>query len=185
MFLRIFFNNFMVVLLQFGRGITLGIWTFYAAFTNGIMLGSFHYMLYEGGVLGTSLQTVYIHGAIEIPCIFIGGGAGYALGLSLLFPGTLSRGAAFTRAALNGVRIILALVPLILLAAIMESFVTRYYQTSSVLNISIIALEVGFMGFYFGLYPFRVARREAQRQQVQPRRKDPATYQPAPTLLDT
>jgi uncharacterized membrane protein SpoIIM required for sporulation len=184
MFLEIYWNNFRVLLNFFALGLTLGIGTFYVTFTNGVMLGSFHYMLFENGVLTESLYTVYIHGAIEIPYFIIGGGAGFALGLSMLFPGTLSRVRAFSNAALSGTRIILGLQPLVLLAAVVESFVTRYYQTSVVLNVLIVLVELSFMVFYFGYYPFLVARREANRTQRLPKKSALNNYIPDTSQLD-
>lgn len=174
MFARIFMNNLLVMLRMFAMGLFLSFGTIAMLFFNGIMLGTFHTLLYQYGVLGVSLYTVYIHGAIEIPAMILSAAAGLAMGNSILFPRTYTRMASFQRGAVKGLKIAVGLVPFIFAAAVLESFVTRYYQTSIVLNLIIVFSTLGFMVWYFVLYPFKVYRKDLIRQAELVKKHPPA-----------
>jgi uncharacterized membrane protein SpoIIM required for sporulation len=161
MFLGIAANNIMVALRTFAAGISLGIGTLYILFHNGVMLGSFQYFFYQHHVLKASLLTIWIHGTLEIPSIVLAGAAGFILGGGVLFPGTYSRREALARAARDAVKLALGLVPIIVAAAFLESFVTRHTEMPTALSLFIIGGSAAFMGWYFGWYPHVVKRRAA------------------------
>src|SRR5690606_15344093 len=97
----------------------------YFLFYNGVMLGSFQYFFHQRGLLMESALTIWIHGTLEITAIVIAGGAGIVMGNSILFPGTYSRTESLMRGARRGVKIVLGMIPIFLVAAFLESFVTR------------------------------------------------------------
>lgn len=153
------FNNIRVALLAFAAGIAFAVGTVFILFQNGVMLGAFHALFHEQGLLGTSLLVVYIHGTLEISAIIIAGGAGLSMGGGLLFPGTYTRGEAFRRGAVRGMKIVLGLVPVFLVAAFLEGFVTRHTAMPAWLSLLIILGSLGFIVWYFVIHPIRVARR--------------------------
>lgn len=159
MFLGITINNIRVSFLAFVMGIFWSVGTVWVLIQNGIMLGSFQYFFYQHGVLSTSLLTIYIHGTLEISAIVIAGGAGLVIGNSLLFPGTYSRTASLLKGAKDGMKIAFGLVPVFITAGFLESFVTRHYQQSWLLNLSIILISAFFIVFYFFIYPIIVHRK--------------------------
>lgn len=159
MFVGIAVNNLLVALRTFALGITLGLGTLHALFFNGLMLGAFQYFFYQQHVLLPSLLTIWIHGTLEIPSIVLAGGAGFILGGGLLFPGTYSRRESLARAARDAVKLALGLVPIIIVAAFLEGFVTRHTEMPLALSLSIIGGSAAFMGWYFGIYPRQVQRR--------------------------
>jgi len=79
----------------------------------------------------------------------------------VLFPGTYSRREALARAARDAVKLALGLAPVIVVAAFLESFVTRHTEMPVALSLAIIGGSAAFIIWYFGIYPRLVARRAA------------------------
>lgn len=158
MFLFITFNNIKVALTAFAMGITGGLGTGAALFYNGLMLGSFQYFFYQQHVLAASVLTIWIHGTLEISAIVIAGGAGFVMARGILFPGTHSRAESFRRAAREGGKLALGLVPIFVLAGFLESFVTRHTEMPVAASVAIIGGSAAFILWYFGWYPWRLRR---------------------------
>jgi len=161
MFMDIASRNIFVAIKTFAWGLTLGVGTLYSLFSNGVMLGSFQYFFYQQHVLLPSLLTIWIHGTLEIPSIVLAGGAGFILGGGVLFPGTYSRRQSLALAARDALKLALGLVPVIVVAAFLESFVTRHTEMPVALSLSIIGGSAAFIIWYFGIYPLHVQRRMA------------------------
>ena len=159
MWVRIALNNIRVSLICFIWGIALSAGTLWILFKNGIMLGSFQYFFFAKGLGWPSVLVIWIHGTLEISSVIIAGTAGMILGNSLLFPGTHTRVESLKRGAMEGVKIIVALVPVFIVAAFLESFVTRHTSMPVALSISILAASAAFIAWYFVFYPIRVQRR--------------------------
>ena len=114
---------------------------------------AFQYFFYAKGLLLQSVLVIWIHGTLEISAIIIAGCAGLVMGNSILFPGTYSRGTSFINGAKQGVKIVIGLVPVFIVAGILESFVTRYSQMPLWLSLSIIGSSLLFIIGYFIVYP--------------------------------
>ncbi|MEM6262658.1 MAG: stage II sporulation protein M [Bacteroidota bacterium] len=169
MFLMIGFNNIRVSFVAFALGIFFSLGTMYIMFVNGVMLGSFLTLFYREEVLSEALPIIYIHGTLEISAIVIAGGAGMMLGNSILFPGTFSRKFAIQEAAKNGVKIIIGLIPVFIMAAFLESFVTRLSEMHIVYKLLIIVSSLAFIFWYYILYPILVAREQRLHEPVSTR----------------
>ncbi|MFH2095560.1 MAG: stage II sporulation protein M [Bacteroidota bacterium] len=152
MFLGISLNNIWVSFLAFVFGLAFSIGTGYVLVFNGIMLGAFQYFFYRQGLLYESL-TIWIHGTLEIFSIIVAGAAGMTLGNSILFPGTYKRIDSFTRGVKRGLKIVLGLIPMFIIAATFEGFVTRYTQMPNALRLIIIFASLAFIVWYFFIYP--------------------------------
>ncbi|UZR94273.1 stage II sporulation protein M [Chondrinema litorale] len=159
MFFGITFNNVRVSFLVFVLGIFFSIGSGYLLFTNGIMLGSFQYFFYKYGLLFESVLSIWIHGTIEISSIIIAGGSGMVLGNSLLFPGTYPRMYALKQGAKRGVKIIVGLVPLFIIAGFLEGFVTRLTESPTIVKLGIILISAAFVIYYFVFYPQQLAKK--------------------------
>jgi len=153
MFFFIAYNNIKVMFSVFLLGIIVSLGSIIYIFQHGVMLAGFHHMFYEHNVLGESIITVWIHGTIEIFTLIVSGGIGIMLGNSLLFPGTYARRKSFGRAARRGVKVVMGLVPFIIAAAFLESFVTRHTEWSNAVRIGIIVVSVLLIAWYFFIYP--------------------------------
>lgn len=156
MFLGVAFNNIRVAFLTFAMGLLVSVGTAFMLVQNGIMIGVFHTLFYEHGLLAKSLLVVYVHGTLEISAIIIAGAAGLVLGNGLLFPGTFPRRTAFVRAARQGSKIVVGLVPIFLLAAFLEGFVTRHSTLPAIVPLSIIVGSLALLVWYFLIRPRRL-----------------------------
>jgi uncharacterized membrane protein SpoIIM required for sporulation len=160
MFLHITFNNITVSSNVFIAGVIFSIASAYLIFKNGIMLGCFQYFFYAKHLLSISILTLWVHGVFEITSIVIAGGAGIALGNSIMFPGTYSRFVSFQKTALETVKIIAGLIPFFIIAGFLEAFVTRYSHTTTIPAIIIITLSSVFVLFYFIYYPYLLNKKQ-------------------------
>lgn len=158
MFFAITFNNVRVALLCFAMGLLASFGTAWILFTNGVMIGAFQYFFHQHGLLAESALTIYIHGTLELSAIVIAGGAGLLMGNSILFPGTYSRMASFRRGAKDGLKIVIGLVPVFIMAGFLEGFVTRYTAMPLPLSLLIIGLSAAFIVGYVIVYPIRLER---------------------------
>jgi uncharacterized membrane protein SpoIIM required for sporulation len=159
MFLMIAFNNLYVSLLMFVSGVFVSIGPVFFILKNGIMLGSFEYYFFSKGLGLESILVIWIHGTLEISAIIIAGGAGLVLGHGLLFPRTYTRAQAFAKSAKDGSKIALGILPIIVVAAIFESFVTRHTEMPLWLSIFILSCSLAFMLWYVVLYPQQIIKR--------------------------
>lgn len=155
MFIMIAWNNILVSFRVFVFGIFLSLGTGLFLFYNGLMIGTFITFFYREQQLSQAFPVIMLHGTIELSSIVIAAGAGFVMGNSLLFPGTYSRFASFKMGALKGLKIVMGLVPFFLLAAFIESVITRYAFMHWSLKILIIALSALLMIYYFIVYPYR------------------------------
>ncbi|HTF21816.1 MAG TPA: stage II sporulation protein M [Chryseolinea sp.] len=158
MFLGITLNNLMVAFRTYVLGIFLAIGTLGSLLYNGIMVGSFQYYFAEKGLLLTSSLSIWLHGTLEISSIIIAGGAGLTLGSGLIFPGTYSRIQSLQRAGIRSLKLMLGVTPLFVLAAIIESFLTRYTGVPVFLKVTLIFLSAFFIIGYFVVYPWIKSR---------------------------
>lgn len=159
MFFGIAINNVRVSFLAFAFGIMSSVMTGYILFQNGIMVGAFQYFFIQKGLGWISFSTIFLHGALELSAIVIAGAAGMIIGNSWMFPGTYSRGTSLMMGAKRALKVIIGLVPVFIVAAIIESFITRLYQDMpSILRSAIILLSFAWILYYFVWLPIKLER---------------------------
>jgi len=173
MFFEITLNNLRVDFLVFISGILAGIGTLGVLIYNAIMIGAFQFFFIEKGVFWESFLTVWIHGTIEISTIIISAAAGLVLGRGLVFPGTYSRLQAFQISARRGLKILMGVVPLTVLAGFFEGFLTRHTDTPDALRLVIIVFSALFIVGYFAVYPWRLARSGAFAEKLEDEKLPP------------
>ena len=157
MFFFIAYNNIRVSIIAFLFGVFTPLGTSIILVRNGIMVGAFLSFFFQFSLGEVSAMAVLLHGTIELSAIVLAGGAGILMGRSLLFPGTYSRKLQFVRGAVEGSKIIIGLIPFFILAAIIESYVTRHYNEMAVwLELAVIVVSFALIVFYFVIYPIIV-----------------------------
>lgn len=159
MFFAIAANNTYVSLVMFLSGIFLGIGPVFMLLKNGVMIGAFEYYFFSKGLGAASVLVIWIHGTLEISAIIIAGAAGLVLGHGLLFPKTYTRLQAFKSSAKDGTKIALGIVPILLVAAFFEGFITRYTNMPLWLSISILGGSFVFIIWYVIIYPLQLNKR--------------------------
>ena len=158
MFFYITWNNVLVSFKAFVYGAFASLGTGFFLFYNGLMVGTFITFFSLENQLAQALPVIMLHGTIELTSIVIAGAAGFAMGNSLIFPGTYSRLVSFKMGALKGLKIVMGLVPFFILAGFIESFITRYAFMHWSIKTFIIAASAILMVYYFILYPIRLKR---------------------------
>lgn len=156
MFLMIAYNNIGVAIATFVFGIFFTVGSVLQLFKNGLMLGSFEYYFFSKGLGFKSITVVFLHGTLEIWAIVIAGAAGMILGNSFLFPKTFKRTVSFLQGAKDGLKILVGLVPIFLLAAFIEGYITRYANMPLWSSLSILIASITFIVWYFIIYPNRL-----------------------------
>ena len=152
-------NNLYVAFLSFISGIFFAFGSLMIMISNGIMVGAFQYFFVHKGLFLESFLTIWVHGTLEISAIVIAGGAGITMGRGLAFPGTYTRGQAFRQSARRGLKIFFGITPVIFLAAIFESFLTRFTETPDWVRGIFIFSCLAFVLVYFWWFPRHVAAR--------------------------
>lgn len=161
-FLMIAFNNIRVSLMAFAMGVLTSLGSVYYLMMNGVMVGAFTTMFYNEGVLGEAMLAIMLHGTLELSTIVIEGGAGIVMGNGWLFPGTYSRIQSFRRAAKRGLKIVVGTLPVVITAAVVEGYFTRYTHASNALRGGFIILSAAFIIYYYIILPYRRAHETQQ-----------------------
>jgi uncharacterized membrane protein SpoIIM required for sporulation len=117
-------NNLAVCFTTFAMGITAGIGTIYMMFTNGMLIGVIGAATWQAGMALQLWSFVAAHGALELPAIFISGGAGLEVARGMLFPGLLPRRESLALAGGRAARLMIGIVPMLIVAGVIEGFVS-------------------------------------------------------------
>jgi uncharacterized membrane protein SpoIIM required for sporulation len=117
-------NNIAVCFVTFAWGITAGVLTVFSLVFNGFLMGM------VGTACGLNQMSLSLwsfvapHGVIELPAIFIAGGAGLRIAQGMLFPGLLTRQASLAKAGGEAVRLLMGIVPMLIVAGSIEGFIS-------------------------------------------------------------
>lgn len=140
-------NNITVCFLTFIGGIAGGLGTIYLMFANGVNIGVVATACGQHG-MGLSLWSfVAAHGALELPSIFISGGAGLRLAAGVLFPGMLGRKDALAVAGGESARLISGTIPLLVIAGTLEAFLSPTHAPVA-LKFAVCAFLLSGIGFW-------------------------------------
>lgn len=163
-FIGIYFNNQRVGILMFLSGLFAGIGSGFYIIYNGIMVAVFQALFYQYNSFWDSVKGIWIHGTYEIFGMIIESAAGYIIGASILFPGTLKRFESFKIGLRDAFFIFLSTIPFTVIAAFLEGYVTRHSNVlPAFLCYSIILFCLVSISYYYLIYPFSVARKHHLR----------------------
>jgi uncharacterized membrane protein SpoIIM required for sporulation len=121
---RIFTNNIVVTFYAFSGGLLFGIGTLYVLLQNGLLLGVVAGLAIGSGNGQVFFELVTAHGVLELSCIIVAGAAGLRLGWAMIDPGTRPRGEALRQEARAAIEIILGTAPWLVVAGLVEGFLT-------------------------------------------------------------
>jgi uncharacterized membrane protein SpoIIM required for sporulation len=143
---RIFTNNIQVSFLAFAGGILLGLGTLYLLIQNGIMLGAVAGLAIGAGNGRPFFELVVAHGVLELSCIVVAGAAGLRLASAIVDPGTRSRMDALRTEARAAVEIVLGTAVWLVVAGLVEGFLTPAGKGLAVVLVVGLGLGVLFWG---------------------------------------
>ncbi len=124
-------NNLSVSFMTFATGIIGGLGTLYMLTVNGLLMGVISTACTRAGMALSLFSFVAPHGALELPAIFIAGGAGFILARGVLVPGLLSRRDALAQAGGQAIRLLLGIIPMLVIAGLIEGFISPTYIDAS------------------------------------------------------
>lgn len=117
-------NNIRVAFSCFASGIFAGVGSMVLLGYNGLAMGAISGHFANRGLLGYLWTFVIGHGVLELFAIWVAGAAGFLLGRALIAPGDLTRGEALVIAGRLAVRMVGAVILLLVLAGLIEGFVS-------------------------------------------------------------
>jgi len=121
---RIMTHNLTVSFTIFALGITAGAGTVFMLIFNGLLLGVIGVACWFGGMSLPLWSFVAAHGVIELPAIFVAGGAGLRIAQGMLFPGMLSRPDSLVKSGGEAVRLVVGIIPMLVIAGTIEGFIS-------------------------------------------------------------
>jgi uncharacterized membrane protein SpoIIM required for sporulation len=96
-------------------------------------------------------ELVTAHGVLELSCIIVAGAAGLRIGWAMIDPGTRPRGLALRQEARASVEIILGTAPWLVVAGLVEGFITP--AGAGLATVVAVGLSLG--AIYWGLVLWR------------------------------
>jgi uncharacterized membrane protein SpoIIM required for sporulation len=118
-------NNIQVTFVAFAAGIAFGLGTALVLVYNGAILGAVAGGAIANGNGAGFAEFVTAHGIIELSCIAVAAAAGMRIGYAIVAPGPRPRARALTEEARAAISIVLGTIPWVVLAGLIEGFVTR------------------------------------------------------------
>jgi len=169
MFVFIAMNNTFIAFLMAIGGLLAGVLTLNLLWSNGLMLGCFQYLFFAKDLGIKSVMVIWIHGTLEMLALVIASTAGFMIANSMLFPGTFSRWISLKRGIKDALKIMLVLVPVFIIAAFFETYVTHlmsntYDKENNAglpvwVSALILAASLSFILWYFVIYPIRLHKK--------------------------
>ena len=123
----IFTNNIGVTFTAFASGIVFGILPAFSLLYNGLILGAVAGIASATGHSTDVIELIVPHGILELSCIAVSAAAGMRMGWSLVDPGPRGRIEALSAEAPRAVLLVLATAPWLILAGLVEGFVTPHH----------------------------------------------------------
>jgi uncharacterized membrane protein SpoIIM required for sporulation len=120
----IMINNMSVAFKIVGGGIAAGIVTIFILIYNGLLMGAIATLVGQNNLAYPFWAFVLPHGSLELPAIFLSGGAGLLLARALVFPGEYRRTDALKIYGFKAAQLVFGIVPILFIAGIIEGFIS-------------------------------------------------------------
>jgi uncharacterized membrane protein SpoIIM required for sporulation len=148
---EIFTNNIRVTFLAFAGGMLLGLGTLYVLIENGILMGAVAGLAIGAGNARPFFELIVAHGVLELSCIIVSGLAGLRIAAAVIDPGPRARMDALRVEARAAVEIIIGTIPWLVLAGLVEGFLTPAGKGLTV----VLLVGFGLGAVYWGLVLWR------------------------------
>ena len=117
-------NNLSVSFAAIAGGITAGLYTIYIMALNGLSIGAVATLVGKNNLAYPFWAFVFPHGSLELPAIFLAGGAGLLIGKAIVFPGKYRRIDALKINAIKAAQLLFGIIPMLIIAGIIEGFLS-------------------------------------------------------------
>ncbi|HEY9727485.1 MAG TPA: stage II sporulation protein M [Chroococcales cyanobacterium] len=115
-------NNLLVCFRAIAGGITAGAFTVFMLAYNGLLIGAIATLVGQNNLAYPFWAFVFPHGSLELPAIFLSGGAGLLIAKALLFPGKYRRVDALKFYGSQAAQLVFGIVPMLIIAGTIEGF---------------------------------------------------------------
>jgi uncharacterized membrane protein SpoIIM required for sporulation len=115
-------NNMSVAFNAIGGGITAGFFTVYILAINGLFIATVATLVSQNHLAYPFWAFVFPHGSLELPAIFLSGGAGLLIARGLLFPGKYRRADSLKIYSFQAAQLVFGIVPMLIIAGTIEGF---------------------------------------------------------------
>ncbi|HEY9299992.1 MAG TPA: stage II sporulation protein M [Phormidium sp.] len=115
-------NNLKVSFTAVAGGITAGLLTVFILAYNGLSIGALATLVGQNNLAYPFWAFVFPHGSLELPAIFLAGGAGLMIGRAIVFPGKYRRADALKFYGSQAAQLVFGVVPMLIIAGIIEGF---------------------------------------------------------------
>ena len=115
-------NNLKVSFAAIAGGIFAGLGTIFIMANNGIHIGAIATLVGKNNLAYPFWAFVLPHGSLELPAIFLAGGAGLLIGKALIFPGEYTRIDALKLNGVKAAQLLFGIIPMLLIAGTIEGF---------------------------------------------------------------
>lgn len=115
-------NNLSVTFAAIAGGITGGIYTLFIMANNGLSIGAVATLVGQNNLAYPFWAFVFPHGSLELPAIFLAGGAGLLIGKAIIFPGAYRRLDALKLNGIKAAKLLFGIVPMLIIAGTIEGF---------------------------------------------------------------
>ncbi|MBD2022723.1 stage II sporulation protein M [Leptolyngbya sp. FACHB-36] len=119
---QIMINNLSVAFRAIAGGMTLGLFTVFVLLANGVLIGTVATLVGQNDLAYPFWAFVFPHGSLELPAIFLAGGAGLLIARGILFPGSYRRVDAVKFYSLQAAQLVFGIIPMLVIAGIIEGF---------------------------------------------------------------
>lgn len=118
----IMINNLKVSFTAVAGGITAGALTVFILAYNGLHIGAIATLVGQNNLAYPFWAFVFPHGSLELPAIFLAGGAGLLISRAILFPGNYRRADAIKFYGSKAAQLVFGIVPMLIVAGTIEGF---------------------------------------------------------------
>ncbi len=115
-------NNISVTITAFAGGMLGGLGTVFILWNNGLHIGAIATLVGKYQLAYPFWAFVLPHGSLELPAIFLAGGAGLLLGKGIVFPGAYKRLDAIKRMGNKAIQLMFGVIPMLVIAGLIEGF---------------------------------------------------------------
>ncbi|MBW4525677.1 MAG: stage II sporulation protein M [Phormidium tanganyikae FI6-MK23] len=119
---QIMTNNLGVTFQAAAGGMTIGIYTMFLLLMNGLLIGGVGTLVAQNNLAFPFWAFVFPHGSLELPAIFLSGGAGLLIAHGVLFPGQYRRIDAMKVYSLQAAQLMFGVIPMLVVAGVIEGF---------------------------------------------------------------
>jgi uncharacterized membrane protein SpoIIM required for sporulation len=119
---NIMINNISVSFKAVAGGITGGAFTIFILAFNGLLIGAIATLVGQNNLAYPFWAFVFPHGSLELPAIFLAGGAGLLIARGMLFPGQYTRVEAIKFYGYKASQLVFGIVPMLIIAGTIEGF---------------------------------------------------------------